>query len=65
MCINNEAQPSFNSVDPLSLPLRLHMHSLIYRQVSPSDFLPTCPLTLSRKTYTDLLKPVCDKELRK
>lgn len=69
MCINNKAaQPSFNSVDLLSLPLRLHIHSVIYRQVSLSDFsrvLPPCPLTLSRKKHMDLLQPVCDKELWK
>lgn len=63
MCINNEAvQPSFNSVDLLSLPLRLHVHTLIYRQVSLSDLscvLPTCPLT-----HMGLLQPVCNKELK-
>ncbi len=62
MCINKAARPSFNSVVLLCLPLRLHIHSLIYRQVSQvSDFspvLPAYPLTLSRKTHVDLLPPV-------
>lgn len=40
-CINNKAvRPSFNSVDLLSLPVRQHIHSLIDRQASLSDFSP-------------------------